>query len=295
MKKIAVYTRNHYDNRENLIRLIRFLEQKGIRLVLEHNLAGELKKHISFAQTPILFKGYKDLPKDADLFISYGGDGTILRSAIIVRDSGIPVLGINAGRLGFLAQIPEEKAVDALEKFLEGRYVLQPRSLLQARTIPDKGKPGEMNFALNEITVTRKNSTSMIKVAAYIDEEFLSYYWADGLIIATPTGSTGYSLSCGGPIVHPDTKTFIINAIAPHNLTVRPLIIPDKHVINLKPEGREREFLLSLDSRVMSLPFSTEIEIRKAPFHINFVQIEGYTFIQTLRKKLFWGFDNRNQ
>ncbi len=236
----------------------------------------------------------EEISKDFDLFITYGGDGTILRATTIIRDSGVPIFGINAGRLGFLANIPKENALTAIKKFLEGNYYLQSRSLINIHSPSDSLFGNNLNFALNELTVSRKNTTSMISVDVYINDEFLSTYWADGLIVSTPTGSTGYSMSCGGPILTPDTHDFIINAIAPHNLTVRPLVLPNHNKIKLIPHGREEELLISLDSRVKSIPFGTEIEICKAPFKIHFVQFEDYTFIKTLRRKLFWGYDNRN-
>jgi len=293
-KKVIVYFR--YDPQKDfryLAAVVQLFHGRGYRIYLQRNY-GKLPPDLENTDIAFeVFSGYKDLPRDAELFITYGGDGTILRAATVIRDSGIPVFGINAGRLGFLANIPKENALEAAKKYLEGDYYLQARSLLSVVS-PDDIFPDGLNFALNELTISRKNTMSMINVDVYINEEFLSTYWADGIIVSTPTGSTGYSLSCGGPILTPDTRDFIINAIAPHNLTLRPLVLPNHNRIRLVPHGREKQFLISLDSRVKSLPFGTEIEVAKAPFHINFVQMEEYSFIKTLRRKLFWGYDNRN-
>ncbi len=298
MKIIGIYTRNGMaDYPEDLLQLIQHIRQSGFTPALHQYLAGQIRKKTgeSVLEDAILFKGYKDLPPDMKLLISYGGDGTMLRAATLVRDSGVPILGVNAGRLGFLAHVPRQEAMQALDKFISGKYDIEARSLLTVDTFPQKTKIAGLNFALNEVTVTRKNTTSMIKVEAYVNDEFLSHYWADGLIVSTPTGSTGYSLSCGGPILMPGSGNFVLTAIAPHNLTVRPLVIPDDSVVKLIPHGREKEFLLSMDSRVFSLPSGTEIIVKKASFKLNLVRIEPYTFIRVLRQKLFWGFDNRNQ
>ncbi len=295
MKKVALYSRySPQADFSYLWKLLRQVEQDGYLLAVEHNFATFLRRHYQPLHEVETYQGYKDLPRDSELLITYGGDGTILRAATIVRDTGIPLMGINAGRLGFLADIPKENVLSAWQEYRAGKYHVQPRSLLSVSTEPERKLAKEINFALNEITVTRKDTTAMVNIEVYIDDEYLSTYWADGLIIATPTGSTGYSLSCGGPILTPDTKDFVLTAIAPHNLTVRPLVLPDHHRIKLVAHGREKQFLLSLDSRVMALPYGTEIHVSRAPFRIYFIRLEGYTFIRTLRRKLFWGYDNRN-
>jgi NAD+ kinase len=295
MKKIAVYSRFH-EGREYkyLLDVLKTLYRNNYQPYIIDELKAFVYKNCREAAHFSYFSSYEDLPKDAELFITYGGDGTILRAATLVRDSGIPIMGINAGRLGFLAFIPKENSLDALNKYFEGNFYLQSRSLLSISGDIPGLPPDRLNFALNELTISRKNTTSMINVDVYINDEFLSTYWADGLIVSTPTGSTGYSMSCGGPILTPDTQDFIINAIAPHNLTVRPLVLPNHNRIKLIPHGREKEFLLSLDSRTYSIPIGTEIQVCKAPFKISFVLLEDYTFIKTLRRKLFWGYDNRN-
>lgn len=194
--------------------------------------------------------------------------------------------------MGFLAYNAKEEIEEMLDNLEIGNYTLQRRSLLKAET---KGNLfGEFNFALNELTIHRKDSSSMMTINTYIDNQYLNSYWSDGLIISTPTGSTAYSLSCGGPIVLPESKNFIINPISPHNLTARPIVVPDKHEIKLKVEGRDPEFLATLDSRTIAISNSSEIYINKAPFYINLVQFKNQNFLNTLRKKLYWGTDVRN-
>ena len=228
------------------------------------------------------------------MLISIGGDGTILKASTLVRDSGIPILGINAGRLGFLATVKKENIAEFMQLIIEKKYTISKRSLLNLSCIPDNLAIQDINFAMNEITVNRKDNTSMITVETYLNNEYLNSYWADGLIIATPTGSTGYSMSCGGPILTPDVKSLVITPIAPHNLNARPLVIPDETEIRLKVSGREEHYLVSLDSRVISVKNETILVIKKTPFQINMVEISKETFLKTLRTKLYWGEDRRN-
>jgi NAD+ kinase len=211
-----------------------------------------------------------------------------------VRDSGIPVLGINAGRLGFLASVQKENITDFLQLVIDKKYRISARSLLSLRCNPPNAAIDKLNFAMNEITVSRKDTTSMITIETHLNEEFLNSYWADGLIIATPTGSTGYSMSCGGPILTPEVTSLVITPIAPHNLNARPLVIPDNTQIKLKVSGREDNYLVSLDSRIASVPNAAELTIEKTNFQINMVEIPNETFLKTLRNKLMWGEDKRN-
>ena len=225
--------------------------------------------------------------------ITIGGDGTLLRSITYVRDLEIPIMGINSGRLGFLATISQKKLNSELIKVLEGNYKLEERSLLQVE-VENYSNFSDFNYALNEVSVGRENTTSMIEIKTNLDGEYLNTYWADGLIISTPTGSTGYSLSCGGPIMTPTSKTFSITPIAPHNLNARPLIISDETKIELSVEGREESHLLSLDSRIISLKNNTKINIKKADFKIKLASFSENSFYKTLRSKLLWGEDRRN-
>jgi len=234
------------------------------------------------------------LDQSIDLFFSVGGDGTFLRSVTFIRDLNIPIIGINTGRLGFLATVQKENIEQAVQRVLQKKYTLIERTLLCVKTNEDNHDIEELNFALNEISVTRKNTASMITVETLLDDEYLTTYWSDGLIIATPTGSTGYSLSCNGPIISPLSKNIVLTPIAPHSLSVRPLVIPDKTNIELKIESRGKEVLLTLDSRITTISNTSKIYIKKCDFTIKTLQIIDQTFIKTLREKLFWGEDKRN-
>lgn len=238
------------------------------------------------------FSSHQDLLNiQPDFLITVGGDGTILDAVTLVRDSGIPILGINTGRLGFLSNVSREKIEEAVGALHSGNYSIDERHLL---TLKDSGLDLDLNFALNEITVSRKDTTAMVTVHAWIDDQYLNSYWADGLIIATPTGSTGYSLSCGGPIIMPGSQNFVITPIAPHNLNVRPFVIPNDSTIKLKVEGREKQFLVSLDSRIYSVDNGTELYLELGKFRIKMIKTEVQDFTETLRNKLLWGLDRRN-
>jgi len=239
-------------------------------------------------------KQFETLDTSFDLLISVGGDGTILRSITFVKDIGIPIIGINTGRLGFLATIQVNDIQIAIQNIIDGKYKISERSLLTIETSTENKDISSLNFALNEIAVSRKNTTSMITVETHLNGEYLTSYWSDGLIISTPTGSTGYSLSCGGPVITPDTNSFVITPIAPHNLSARPLVITDSTEIQLKVTGREENHLVSLDSRIATLENGTVITIKKAPFKIKMVDLLNESFLTTLRKKLLWGEDKRN-
>ena len=240
------------------------------------------------------FDSYEDLDSSCSLFFSVGGDGTFLRSISFVRDLNIPIIGINTGRLGFLATIQKEKLSHSIKLILNKEYIIKERTLVSATTKNKNKDLEELYFALNEITVLRKNTASMIAITTILDGEYLTTYFADGLIIATPTGSTGYSLSCGGPVISPSSKNLVITPIAPHSLIARPLVIPDETKIVLKVDSREHEALLSLDSRQTTVSNEDEIYIEKCNFTIKTVQLNDQSFIKTLREKLFWGEDKRN-
>lgn len=237
---------------------------------------------------------FSELNNSYDLLISVGGDGTILRAITYVRDFSIPIVGINTGRLGFLATIQTEDIEKAITQILDGHYKTSERTLLSVSTNPESDDIKDTNFALNEIAVSRKNTTSMIIVETHLNEEYLTSYWADGLIVSTPTGSTGYSLSCGGPVITPETDGLVLTPIAPHNLNARPLVIPDNTTIQLRVEGREDQHLMSLDSRIITLSNATLITIKKAHFKIKMVELINESFIDTLRQKMLWGEDKRN-
>ena len=238
------------------------------------------------------YNSYEELKKNIDLFISIGGDGTILDATTLIRDTGIPIIGVNTGRLGFLADIAKEQIPKTIKQLINKRFSIDQRTLIKLET--EQTLFDGLNFALNEVTISRKDTTSMITITTYINDQYLNSYWADGLIIATPTGSTGYSLSCGGPIVMPGSENFIITPIAPHNLNVRPLVISDKYEIKVKVEGRAKQFLVALDSRIQTMDAGLELTIKKESFKINMIETETQDFSSTLRNKLLWGLDRRN-
>jgi len=240
------------------------------------------------------FKTFDNLDKSFDLLVSMGGDGTILRAITFVKDMDIPIIGINTGRLGFLATIQVDGIENAIQDIIDGKYTISERTLLSVETVPENKDIKALNFALNEIAINRKNTTAMISVETYLNGEYLTSYWSDGLMVSSPTGSTGYSLSCGGPVITPDTDSFILTPIAPHNLSARPLVIPDSTEIHLKVTGREDNHLISLDSRIATLDNNTLIKIKKAPFKIKMIDLLNESFLDTLRKKLLWGEDTRN-
>ena len=292
--KVAVYGQSNNETTKKYITLLvdillenKFtitFEDKFFNFYIETNLK---LKHETFSS-------YSDLDESYDLFFSVGGDGTFLRSVSFVRDLNIPIIGINTGRLGFLATIPKDNLRHSLDLIIKKDYIIKERTLISVSSKSKNEDLEELFFALNEITVLRKNTASMIAITTILDGEYLTTYFADGLIVATPTGSTGYSLSCGGPVISPSSKNLVITPIAPHSLIARPLVIPDETKIVLKVDSREHEALLSLDSRQTTVSNLDEIYIEKCNFTTKTVQLNGQTFIKTLREKLFWGEDKRN-
>ena len=240
------------------------------------------------------FTSNKDLGKDIDMFFSVGGDGTLLRCLELIRDTQIPVIGINTGRLGFLATLQADDIQVALQAFLDQKYTVEKRSLLTVDVQGISDEIAAFPLALNEVGVSRKNTTSMITVHTRINGESLNSYWADGLLVSTPTGSTGYSLSCGGPIVSPNSNSLILTPISPHNLNARPIVISDKTKIEINVSGREDFHLLSIDTKIISLKQGMSIIIKKSPIKFKLVNMDGNSYYETLREKLFWGKDKRN-
>lgn len=248
---------------------------------------------INFHRDVGRFDGYKDFAvKDMDFVITLGGDGTILEATTMIRESGVPILGVNLGRLGFLASIEKNSFESVIVSLKNGRFSLDERTLLKL----DCNLPafGDIPFALNDMTLLKRDTSSMITVKTFINGAFLNTYWADGIIVSTPTGSTGYSLSCGGPILFPDSGNFVITPVAPHNLNVRPVVISDDSIISFEVEGRTDNFLCTLDSRWETITASHQIAVRKADFKINLVSIPEHGFLKTIRGKLSWGEDKRN-
>jgi NAD+ kinase len=293
--KVAIFGQYYKNDTKPIIKdIFVFFNRNNVELVIEEDFLKILYLEKILEKKYDTFSSYKDLNSSFDILISIGGDGTILRAATYVRDSGIPILGVNAGRLGFLAKVQKENIGTFLQIVLEKKYTLSERTLLSIEKSEGLSIKNDINFAMNEVSVSRKDTTSMITIETYLNGEYLNLYWADGLIIATPTGSTGYSLSCGGPVLTPDVKSLVITPIAPHNLNARPLVITDDTEIRLKVSGREEQYLVSLDSRISYVNNNSELTIKKTPFKINMVEIPEETFLKTLRNKLLWGEDKRN-
>lgn len=272
--------------------MLKTLNENKVQIYIHRGLYEQLPTDISGINNATIFEKKEHIEGKVDFLFSIGGDGTLLQSALLVGSSGIPVLGINTGRLGFLSGVSQENINQALKNIFEKKYSIEQRTLLSF--INGKDYFGENNFALNELTVTKKDTSSMITIHTWVDDEFVNSYWADGLIIATSTGSTGYSLSCGGPILSPGCGNFVITPIAPHGLTVRPFVISNKSKIKLKVESRSENFLATLDSRSVTLPSSFELQISRAVFTLGLVRFPGDNFISTLRNKMMWGADKRN-
>jgi NAD+ kinase len=291
--KVAVYGRKpEKSNIEYIKQLFDMLHKHEFEVYVHKDFSGFLEQYNNYK--PIfkeVFSGYHDIRRDIDFVISMGGDGTFLDTLSLVRDSNIPVIGINSGKLGFLASISKENIGEAIKALYDKQYIIEERSLLEI--FSDNEIFPDFNYALNDMTIQKKGS-EMITIHVYIDNQFLNTYWADGLIIATPTGSTAYSLSAGGPILLPNTSNFIISPISPHNLTIRPIVIPDDSEILLKPEGRCSKYLVSTDHRSKIIDKTINITIKKAPYKMRVLRLKGTSFYSTLRNKLMWGMDRRN-
>lgn len=290
--KIALFGKVFTDNRFNYLQLIvNKLRNEGIQIMIAEVFYEFIKAKVIFDENTETFNKQSDLQGNADFLISVGGDGTMLDAITYIGNSGIPVLGINLGRMGFLSGINKEDIDQAIDALIQGHYRIDKRSLLRLET--KQNLFGKFNYALNELTINKKGTGSMILVYVYVNNTLLNAYWGDGIIIATPTGSTAYSLSCNGPILAPDSENFVITPIATHNLTVRPVVIPDKSELKVRVEGRISEFLIGLDSRYETIDATTEMIVRKEDFQINLVQRLNDNFFTTIRQKLLWGRDIR--
>ena len=291
--RIAIFGIEFYEKSRSLYQqIIDRLEREKCDISVNENFYNMIKDKVVFKKKPNIFNQGDNLKNEIDVLFSVGGDGTILESVTYIRDSGVPILGINLGNLGFLSSVSRDEIKTAIDAVLQNNYIINKRSLLKLNS--DYDLFGDWNFALNEVTIHKKDNLSMIVVHVYINDQFLNSYWSDGLLISTPTGSTGYSLSVGGPIVAPGSDNFIISPIATHNLTVRPFVIPDSSVIKLKVTGRSNSFMVGLDSRFETIDSSIELEISKCDFSINLIQMSNRSFYDTIREKLKWGHDVRN-
>jgi NAD+ kinase len=263
------------------------------QIVLHEELKTQLLKKGFPCESNNSFSSYADFQHgNIDMVFSIGGDGTFLKTVTFIRDSNVPIIGINTGRLGFLANVNELRLEQAMELIHQKKFQLQARSLLRVHT--DRKLFGEDNFALNEVTILKKDASSMITVHAHLGEDYLNSYWVDGLIVSTTTGSTAYNLSCGGPLVAPGCRVHVLTPIAPHNLNVRPIVVPDDLSITLSVEGRERNYLLSLDGNTLNIKQKEQVTIEKADFFIQMIKLEGSNFLTTIRNKMLWGKDRRN-
>jgi len=296
VKKVAIYGQSYSISAEKEINiLLDVLEENNIVVFIEKQFYTVLIDNKVLDKKYPNFSDFSDLNSSFETMFTIGGDGTILRAITYIKNLGIPILGINTGRLGFLATIKKDAIRESVELILKGEYSIQERTLLSVKTSPETPVLSELNFALNEVTIARKNTTSMIGVKTYLNNQYLTNYWADGLIVSTPTGSTGYSLSCNGPVILPNSKTLVITPIAPHNLNARPMVISDDTMIQLEVNSREKDFLISLDSRITTVAENTKVLIQKAPFTIKSILPKNQSFLQTLRSKLLWGEDTRNE
>ncbi|MBC9933761.1 NAD kinase [Chitinophaga qingshengii] len=292
--QVALYSRGFIsEDIDNIRLLLEELQRAEISATFYEPFYRILVQYIPFEKEPALFACAEDLPGKIDFLMSLGGDGTLLDTVCYVRDTNIPVIGINFGRLGFLASIGKEEIHALVQALLDRTYVVDQRSLIHL----DANVPlfGEIPYALNEFTIHKKDTSAMVKIHTYLNGEFLNTYWADGLIVSTPTGSTGYSLSCGGPIVFPDAGSFVITPVAPHNLNVRPIIVPNESVISFEVEGRSDQFLCTLDSRMETIDSSVQLAIKKERFKLSLLRLDESNFLHTLRNKLLWGIDARNR
>jgi len=290
---IAIFGRSFEEDARDYIQLLfDELRKLDAKVSILESYSHYLLKNINISLPYTTYSHYEELVGNFDFVFCIGGDGTILNAVTYVRDSGIPILGINTGRLGFMATISKTQIQKTLYQIINGKYRLEERTLISITNHSEIFK--DQNFAINEVTINRKDTTSMISVMTLVDGNYLNTYWADGLIIATPTGSTGYSLSCGGPIVMPGSQNFVITPIAPHNLNVRPLVIGDHNEIRIKVSGRTENFLVGMDSRIYTLDTGSELIIKKADFTIKMLIPNNHDFASTLRNKLLWGLDRRN-
>ncbi len=291
--KVAIYGKKiNKQNAPYFVHFLSILKNYGWNPILEKELKEQLVKKVGISDHYEVFSTRADLKTGIDLAFSIGGDGTFIKTVSYIRDSGVPILGINTGRLGFLANISIDKLDETMELVRQKNYVFQKRSLLKIET--ESNIFGDENIVLNEVTLHKKDTASMITVHASLDGNYLNSYWADGLIVATPTGSTAYNLSCGGPIVTPGCQIHLLTPIAPHNLNVRPMVVPDHLPIKLSVEGRERKYLISLDGNSKSIPQGEEVTVKKAEFMINVIKFEDNNFLDTIRNKMLWGLDKRN-
>lgn len=291
--KAAIYSRVFEDQQQKDVQL--FFDELSLRQiepVIFHEFFEQIKNKIQLPADTKTFSNSEHLTEDTEFIISLGGDGTLLDTITLVRDKKISIMGVNFGRLGFLASIGREEVQRAVKAIEQRTYLTDKRTLIHI----DANIPlfGNVPYALNEFSIHKRDVASMIKIHTYLNGEFLNTYWADGLIVATPTGSTGYSLSCNGPVVFPDSGSFVITPVAPHNLNVRPIVVPDNNIISFEIESRSDQIICALDSRREIVSKNVQLAVRKESFEVSLVRLSENNFLQTLRNKLTWGLDKRN-
>lgn len=293
--KIAIFSRFLKPEHESLVQELfaEFGKRKHFKLAVFKEYLESFEGKINIENEFETYTTYEDFKEiAADFCITLGGDGTILEAVTIIQDSAVPILGINLGRLGFLAMFEKMRIAEAVAAIEQHNFILDPRTMLHLDT--NEGIFGNLNFALNDFTILKRDTSSMVIIHTYVNGEFLNSYWADGIIVATPTGSTGYSLSCGGPIIFPRSGNFIITPVAPHNLNVRPIVLSDDVVISFEIEGRAENFLCTLDSRYHTIQSNCQMAVRKCPYSVNLLRPNDRNFLYMIREKLHWGTDSRN-
>ena len=291
--KVAIYSRGLDFEQENpLLLLLEELTRYDTKILIFHSLLEQftLPEHLYEKMTP--YTSSKDLDSEIDFLISLGGDGTLLDTVTLVKDKNIPILGINFGRLGFLASISKEDLATAVDSLINHTYLIDKRSLIHLDS--NESLFGESPFALNEFAIHKRDISPMVKIHTYLNGEFLNSYWADGLIVSTPTGSTGYNMSCNGPILFPESSSFVITPVAPHNLNVRSIVVPDTNVISFEVESRADQVICALDARREIVNKTIQLAVKREKFCINLIRLNENSFLSTLRSKLTWGLDKRN-
>ncbi len=292
--QVVIFGKRYQEKNQPYIQeLFKVLQEAGATIYIYRGYLELIRDQMTLPEAYGVFDGYLDFRvHHIDVAIVLGGDGTMLDAVTHVRDSGVPMLGINLGRLGFLANIEKQHIRDAIQKMMQGRYSVVERTMLYLESAPPLF--GDLPFALNDCTILKSETSSMVTIHTYLNGDYLNTYWADGIVIATPTGSTAYSLSCGGPIVMPDSGNIVLTPVAPHNLNLRPLVLSDQSVISFEMEGRVDKFVCTLDSRYTIINAQQQLAIRRNDFNVRLIQLEGTSFLQTLREKLTWGTDVRN-
>ncbi len=292
--QVVVFGKQYKEKDQPFIQeLFDVLDQAGINAYVFTPYLRDIEETVKIKGAHAPFDSYIDFKlHKIDFVIVLGGDGTMLHAVTLIRDTGVPMLGINLGRLGFLASIEKGLIRESIDKLRRGLYTLEERSTLYLESSPHLFE--DLPFALNDCTILKRDTSSMITVHTYLNGDYLNSYWADGIVISTPTGSTGYSLSCGGPVVFPNSGNFVLTPVAPHNLNVRPIVISDQSVLSFEIEGRGENFICTLDSRFELIGIHHQIAVRKNDFSVRLVQLEGNSFLRTIREKLAWGADVRN-